>query len=369
MDKLLLDSLEIQNFRGFRHLQIERLGRVNLIVGKNNIGKSSLLEALELYARRGNPSLIWQLLRTRDEVKNVRVRGEENLDELLVALKYLFYGREEINDNSVSIRIGPVNSLDDTLTVSVGWFARDLSSQEGLLRWRPLQPGEYLSVDNPIPRLTVSFGQDFKGDYPLRERTFESGFSDKGMNYVSIGADGLSRARASLLWDRVTLTALDTEVLNALQIVAPGVIGLSFIGETEVSRTRVPLIRINDMEEPLPLGSLGNGMVHVLSIALALVNAKSGLLLVDEIENGIHYTVHHELWMLIFRLARQLNVQVFATTHSWDCIEAFQKAAAEDKQEEGMLLRLSLGANDEIKTTLYDERRLEIATREQIEVR
>ena len=44
MGKLLLDSLEIQNFRGFHHLQIEKLGRANWIVGENNIGKSSLLE-------------------------------------------------------------------------------------------------------------------------------------------------------------------------------------------------------------------------------------------------------------------------------------------------------------------------------------
>ncbi|HEU5374969.1 MAG TPA: AAA family ATPase [Ktedonobacteraceae bacterium] len=368
MGKLLLDSLEIQNFRGFRHLQIERLGRVNLIVGKNNIGKSSLLEALELYARRGIPSLIWQLLRTRDEVKNAYSRSEENLDELLTALKYLFYGRKEVNDNSVSIHIGPLNSLDDTLSISVGWFAREFDAQEGLSRWQPLQPDEYLSVDNSVPRLKVSFGQDFKADYPLQVRPHRIGPSRR-LNSVSIGANGLDKVRTSSLWDRVTLTALDGEVLNALQIVAPGVIGLSFIGEEGALHTRVPLIRLKDIEEPLPLASLGNGMFRILSIVLALADARNGMLLVDEIENGIHYTIHHELWALIFRLARQLDVQVFATTHSWDCIEAFQKAAAEDKQEEGMLLRLSLGAHDEIKATLYDERRLEIATREQIEVR
>lgn len=67
MGKLLLESLEIQNFRGFHHLQIEKLGRVNLIVGKNNIGKTSLLEALELYARRGAPELIRQFLRSRND--------------------------------------------------------------------------------------------------------------------------------------------------------------------------------------------------------------------------------------------------------------------------------------------------------------
>lgn len=86
MGQLLLDSLEIRNFRGFQHLQIEKLGRVNLIVGKNNIGKSSLLDALDLYARRGTPSLIWQILRTRAEFRENFPRTEENVDELLGAL-------------------------------------------------------------------------------------------------------------------------------------------------------------------------------------------------------------------------------------------------------------------------------------------
>ena len=63
MSNLILNSLEIRNFRGFQHLTIERLGRVNLIVGKNNIGKSNLLEALQLYASRASTStFIWDIL-------------------------------------------------------------------------------------------------------------------------------------------------------------------------------------------------------------------------------------------------------------------------------------------------------------------
>jgi AAA15 family ATPase/GTPase len=58
MDTLVLNSLEIRKFRGFQHLQIERLGRVNLIVGKNNVGKSNLLEALQMYAQRASTSTI-----------------------------------------------------------------------------------------------------------------------------------------------------------------------------------------------------------------------------------------------------------------------------------------------------------------------
>lgn len=110
-------------------------------------------------------------------------------------------------------------------------------------------------------------------------------------------------------------------------------------------------------------------MFRLLGIVLAMANAKDGILLIDEIENGVHYSVQPDLWELIFRLARRLNVQVFATTHSWDSVEGLQQAMLEEKQEDGLLIRLSLKGEDTIKSVLYDGRRLEIATRERIEVR
>ena len=109
-------------------------------------------------------------------------------------------------------------------------------------------------------------------------------------------------------------------------------------------------------------------MWRVLGIVLALVNAKDGILLIDEFENGLYYSVQPDLWRFIFRLAQSLDVQVFATTHSWDCIEAFQRGAIEDHLEEGLLIRLE-SKNGEKSVTLYGEREFTIATREHIEVR
>ena len=197
-------------------------------------------------------------------------------------------------------------------------------------------------------------------------------------NYVFISANGLNREQDVDLWDGVALRSLEGDVLSALRIIAPGVEDLNFLGDASIrlrlerdttsSRRRIPTVRIANIDEPLPLRSLGDGMQRMLGIALALANAKDGILLIDEIENGIHYSVQPELWQLVFQLAHRLNVQVFATTHSWDCIESFQKAAQEDKQEKRMLIRLSL-KKGEIGATLFDERTLGIATREQIEVR
>ena len=104
-----------------------------------------------------------------------------------------------------------------------------------------------------------------------------------------------------------------------------------------------------------------------IGIILSLVNAKNGLLLIDEFENGIHHSVQEDTWKVIFAKAKDLNIQVFATTHSWDAISAFQKAAA-DTPEDGVLVRLTRQGSDLIPT-VFQEDELAIVARDEIEVR
>ena len=113
---------------------------------------------------------------------------------------------------------------------------------------------------------------------------------------------------------------------------------------------------------PVPLCSFGDGVNRLFGIALALVTAKDGLLLIDEVENGLHHSVQYEVWKMIFALAQKLNVQVLATSHSWDTIEAFQKAASETP-EDGVLVRL-LRKREDIIATVFGEEDLRIVTRE-----
>jgi ABC-type cobalamin/Fe3+-siderophores transport system ATPase subunit len=367
MGNLILNSLEIRNFRGFEHLTIEHLGRVNLIVGKNNIGKSSLLEALQLYARRGSPELIWDILRTREELRVVAQNA--TVMDLLVALKYLFYGRKDVRTHFESIQIGPANSPEGTLFIAFGWSTVELD-EKGTRNVRPISPEEVNKVANLIPRLNFQLGKEWGASYPIDPALISVLLNPetREVKYVSIPANGLDRGLVAQLWDTITLTPLQQEVLASLRIVAPGTEGINIVGDRESPNGIIPIVKIAEIDEPLPLNSLGDGMQRMLGIVLALVNAKDGMVMIDEIENGIHYSAQNELWQMVFRLAHRLNVQVFATTHSWDCIEGFAKAAQKDTEEEGMLIRLSL-PGDDIIATLFDERKLGIATREQFEVR
>ena len=114
---------------------------------------------------------------------------------------------------------------------------------------------------------------------------------------------------------------------------------------------------------------MGDGTNRILTIILALVNADNGYLLIDEFENGLHYSVQEKLWEIVFSLAEKLNVQVFATTHSEDCIDGFEQILnSPNNSLEGKLIRLD-NKNGTIKQVEYSAKELKIANNNNIEIR
>ncbi len=375
-ENLVLDSLEIRNFRAFRHLQIQRLGRVNLITGKNNVGKTSLLEALLLYARGGSPALIRDLLESRDELR----AGAENLaprqrsvywPSQVENIRYLFHDYPDLWGKVESVSIGHMPIQNDNLSLSVQWQINHYDTQ-GQLQSRFVSPpvNEFTDADEAVPYLVaeqygrflsrMSLINVFDGTFPFTREPREL-----PVQYVK--SDGLNPYLIGELWDKIALSSSEEDVLALLQLIDSRVKRVSIVGE-ERTQGRVPVVSLIGTEGRFPLKSLGDGINRLFGIALALVNAKGGLLLLDEIENGIHYSVQPQIWNFLFEAARRLNVQVFATTHSWDCIAAFQRAAQEHEEDEGVLIRLQ-NRNGEVVETLLDENELEIAVQENIEVR
>ena len=145
-----------------------------------------------------------------------------------------------------------------------------------------------------------------------------------------------------------------------------GVIG-DDVREGEGDRLR-GIVRLKSYERPVPLRSLGEGAQRLFDVGLGLANSRDGFLLIDEAENGIHHTVQRDYWRMVFQTAHESNVQVFATTHSWDCVRGFAQAAGENEDVEGVLVRLEK-EEDGLRAVRYSERRLKIAAEQRIEVR
>ena len=118
----------------------------------------------------------------------------------------------------------------------------------------------------------------------------------------------------------------------------------------------------------MPLKSLGDGAVRIFSIALAIANSRDGFLLIDEAENGIHHSVQADFWKMVMKTSFENNVQVLATTHSWDCVVGFSRAAIEMEEAEGRMVRVDR-VGDQMRIVEYTEEDLQVVTRQRIEVR
>ena len=374
--KLHFPDLSIEGFRGLRHLSIPHLGRVTLITGKNNTGKSSILEALRLHTQNADPTVVYSILTFREEYSR-RVREEDHYPDQESGFPFsaLFHGFPEIWDDfepiviSTSSRSGPVG-----LTIRVDWRTVETNSRENQV----LAPNEAVFFDDfenieDEPSLIVETEKE-KNVWPL-ERYIR--LLDRPRLRVSTRArmpcifvspySGERTDMVGSLWDGVTLTDSEKELIKALRIIDPRISDVAVIGGEGPLRRRTAIVRASNIPRPVSLRSFGDGLNRLLAIVLSLLNAGGGLLLVDEFENGLHYTVQLDAWRIIFRLAQTLDVQVFATSHSWDAIEAFQEAASETP-EDGVLLRLTRRGDDVIPT-VFTERELAIATRDDIELR
>ncbi len=374
--KAKIGTLSIERFRSLRQLKLEGLGRVNLITGRNNTGKSSILEALRILASDASPPVLSSILRYREEdIGEAEESGRAVDAESLSQLGNLFTGfpqMSEIKEPIVLAANGGKRTM--RLTIAVGLFSEQ-REPDGTRRLVPQQQTLPLPETELMPALVIQSGSARRVlpiDYLRRlsrGRLFRGDLSEEPrVPCVFVSPYGGERtANLGPLWDKIALSDREKDVVEALKIIAPEIMAVSMVGGEGQRQTRTAIVRSSGFKRPVPLRSFGDGLNRLFGIVLSLVNAKDGFLLIDEFENGMHHTVQLDVWRGILRLSKLLNVQVFATSHSWDSIEAFQKAAVEDP-EVGVLVRLTR-KGDAVIPTLFQEKELAVATRDRIEVR
>lgn len=128
------------------------------------------------------------------------------------------------------------------------------------------------------------------------------------------------------------------------------------------------VVKLKGHSRPVPLKSLGDGVTRVFAVGLALANSRDGFLVIDEAENGIHHTLQPDFWTMVLRVAQQNNVRVLATTHSWDCVTGFARAAVQVSSAAGVVVRLERDG-ERIRAVEYSEEDLQTAAEQHIEVR
>jgi predicted ATPase len=180
-----------------------------------------------------------------------------------------------------------------------------------------------------------------------------------------ISTDGLTRDEVVALFEKVVLTEDEPVVLTALQTIEPNIERLASVGSRPTRVMRRGGIDMRIGGQRLPIGTMGDGIWRLLGVALALVRSRGGVLLVDEIDTGLHYSVLAKMWRLVLETSARLDIQVFATTHSRDCVESL----AQVSRDGGHDISLQRVEREREQAVAFTESELMRAAERGIEVR
>lgn len=364
-----LPDLSIKGFRCFDQISVPDLGHVNLFAGRNGVGKTTILEAVKVYASRADESVLAELIAGREEfLAGVNKDGEK---VNFLDLKALFSGRKP--SVGTQIEIGPEDG-GGKLKIELA----NLDDERAPL-FREFVDADFLEREASV--LKISLGNKqwlipglFENYWRVKRRgprVADNNERPAVMKSQWLGPELLSNRAIAELWDEVTLTEDEDLAIKALNLVLDHKVDrVAMVGEDE-SRVRWggrrAVCRIGD-NGPVSLKSLGDGAARLFSTALALASCRDGFLLIDESENGIHYTIQQKFWSMILHTAKENNIQVFATTHSFDCVRGFAQAVAEAEDVSGSLVRLER-ENRQTRCIRYSEEELKSAAKYNIEVR
>lgn len=358
-------SFEVRNFRCFPRLTLAHLERINLIAGVNNIGKTALLEALFLHCGAYNPELTLRLntFRGIDTVKVERGRWTET------PWDSLFSGF----DVSVDIELDGEDDITRRrlLRLRVIRQPQELARFAQLIERNPDDPAS-LVIQSKVIDIVLEFAYQQEG----QDGRYYMILDPKGLRIEPIPPPPPfpafflpARIRIPLQEDaerfgRLEIAGQQDVLVRALRVIEPQLrrLAVVVVGGVPVIHGDIGMGRL------LPLPIMGEGMTRIASLILTIGNASGGVVLVDEIENGLHHSIMSDVWRVIGEVARRFNVQIFATTHSMECIAAAHQAFAESEVYEFCLHRLER-RNDDILAVTYDQETLKAALETGLEVR
>jgi len=366
-------SFKIKNFRCFQELELDDLALVNLIAGVNNVGKTALLEAFFLHGGVYNPGLTLKINSFRgietvslspgawlehplssffnqfDISKVIELVSEDTITGRR-SLKLKAMGKSAelaeasqgsvsiLDESTISYKDEPEGVLSSSEVAKVLELEYKSAEEQGTHRMVIHRKGVYVEPLPPSPSFQTYFeGVSFH--VPLSEQ--------------------------SRLYGILELDDKQNVVLQFLNIIEPRLKDIRSVAVTGGSMLHG---RIDGTRRLIPLPLMGNGMARLANLAIYIGNAPNGIVLVDEIENGLHHSVISKVWKAVALAAKQSGTQVFATTHSWECIRAAHEAFASEEEYNFRLHRLDR-INGEITAVTYDQESLAASLKHGMEVR
>ncbi|NCR98567.1 MAG: AAA family ATPase [Microcystis aeruginosa L311-01] len=381
----MLQSLKIEGFRGFQNFEMANLGRINLLVGKNNSGKTSILEAIQFLYVQNNLDIFLETISYRGEFS----WSESNRTKVF-EICHLFPGHEIIPSKEIII-IGSRESHQESVTISVKSIPIQLSlfsdknddlNNDNIFddeEWNQLLLSIGWSQSQKLIQLELLANGTLARDSIRRRMASLSRIShkigiDNKIELKFLTPFSLTSFDMAALFDNIVLSPLEDLIIESLKIIEPKIERIASIGSGKYSTANNLgvrggfLIKIKNHDQPIPIGSLGDGFWRMLGLVLAMVNLENGILLVDEIDSGLHFTVMTDMWKVVWETAKKLNIQVFATTHSRDCWQSLAELITEEKITDNEITIQRID-KEKSQSVIFDPEEIVIAATSNLEVR
>jgi AAA15 family ATPase/GTPase len=355
----MIRSLRVENFRGIKKAEARRLQRLNIVTGRNAGGKTTFLEAVYLNSGGANAELALKVAAFRGDVL--------------------------VQPESDRIFRSCFNDMEESRHVQI--FAEEV--RQARLRSRSLTieaQTRNQSVAGRLERKTFVTGIRFRFRGPAGEALSEASFPDQIVDRLSQSPSWIATDKSPL-----KITTEKNEDIIFAKFISPYVRDVLkemhddlalLLKEKSISRViRIlsivqkdiqTLVPITEFGEPniyvdigrsqlLPIAVLGSGFFHLLRLGLAISQVERGIILIDELEDGLHYSILFDVAKLIIEnLEHRRNLQIFISTHSSELIKTFLDAARSENFSDLCIINMS-PSPDGISTKYFDREEMQYA--------
>ena len=346
-----ISYFKVENFKRFESFEMKNIGQFNLIVGDNNVGKTTVLEAL-LFDENPNKflwnlfgALLWRNIHVQVTLSKV-MPFYINVRENSRIIEYQYKYASELKTQELSYEVVEKNNLDKEVIESI----------IGKLQLNPNK--------NELFKKTLNNNVDFD---------FVDGNSMGWVPFLSINAGYADDMIAYYSTNIQTSLSLKKALINDLKLFIPTIWDIE-ISSTTVEGSNFIIARLESYDRPLPITMLGEGSVKLLRILLEISMCQNGRLMIDEIDTGIYHGRFKKFWKIILLSAKRNNVQLFATTHSQECLKFIKEVLEEDDelndfQKDMRCFRLVEQKDKSVKSYCYDYEKFQFAIDHENEIR
>lgn len=342
----------IRNFKLFRELDIGEFQRVNLITGRNNSGKTAVLEALFIHSGAANIRLPFSI----ESFRGI-TQFEGGLGEATAGFFSDFSTKEPIRLEGVD-KLGIARVCTMRVVSAATTLEQALPDERIGAQTQALE----LTFDDPSAPPPVSARAVLERDKMLLEPAPVPPLYQGVFLSSKAGTDHAETARR--FSDLTKNVGEEDRFVEAMRVIEPSIRGVRLLSHGGMSMLHADV----GMRRFLPFAYAGEGMGRLAAMLVAIAASRNGVALVDEIENGLHYSVLPEVWRATSEFAERFNVQVFATTHSEECVRSAHGLFAA-KDYAFRLFRLYRSADGRTEAKMFDREALEAALKSGLETR